>query len=150
MKLERILCPVDFSPTSEASLDYAIELAKEFGAAIELLHSYQVSPAVMSPYGPGMHGDFIEEYRQAAADQLAKTREKVEAAGVAVKAVLSQEYPSEAIVRAAKEGQADLIVIGTRGLTGLKHVLLGSVAERTLRMAPCPVLTVGQDAASEG
>ena len=143
MKIEHILCPIDFSPTSERALDYAIELARHFDAAIHLIHSYQVNPAAVSPYGPAMREDFFAAYRQAAAEQVEKVREKVAAAGVPVETELSQNFPSEAITEAAVRDEIDLIVIGTRGLTGLKHVLLGSVAERTLRIAPCPVLTVG-------
>ena len=143
MKIQKILCPVDFSPSSDRSLAYAIELAKELGAAIHLIHSYQVNPAAVSPYGPAMHSDFIESFRKGAEELMAKTAETVQAAGLDVKTLLTRDFPSQAIADAAAADQIDLIVMGTRGLSGLKHILLGSVAERTLRMAPCPVLTVG-------
>jgi nucleotide-binding universal stress UspA family protein len=73
---------------------------------------------------------------------------KVKSAGVAVESTVTPTAPVEAIERTAEEIGADLVVMGSRGLTGLKHVLLGSVAERTLRTAPCPVLTVKDDDAS--
>ncbi len=143
MKIERILCPVDFSATSGRALDYAIGFAREFGATIHLVHSFQANPTAISPYGPVMQDDFVAAYRRGATEQVSKLRERVEAAGVDVETHLTQEFPSQAITQAAKENRADLIVMGTRGLTGLKHIVLGSVAERTLRIAPCPVLTVG-------
>ncbi len=74
--------------------------------------------------------------------QLRERQKKIEAEGVPAEASVSSEFPPQAIVEMAKDIGADLIVMGTRGLTGIKHVMLGSVAERTVRLAPCPVLTV--------
>ena len=82
------------------------------------------------------------DIREAAAKKLGEWREKAAAEGLSVKDTVTPLFPSEAIANAAKETGADLVVMGTRGLSGLKHILLGSVAERTIRIAPCPVLTV--------
>jgi universal stress protein A len=142
MTLNRILVPVDFSPSSAAAVEYAIEFAKAVGAEIDLLHSYQINPGAITPYGPVFPDSLFDAIRSAAAEQLAKVYDQVHASGIKAKTHLSCNVPSYAIVDAAEELSSDLIIMGTRGLTGLKHVFLGSVAERTLRHAPCAVLTV--------
>ena len=144
MKINRILVPVDFSESSESAVEHAIEFAKAFGSEIDLLHSYQITPGSVLPYDAAFPPSIFDDLRSAATEQLTKVRDRVQAAGVECKMHLSQEVPSHAIQQAADELKADLIVMGTRGLSGLKHVVLGSVAERTVRIAPCPVLTVNQ------
>ena len=134
-RIEKILVPVDFSEHSAMALDLAIDVAKAFGAGIHLLHCYQLHPGGVSPYGITVPAEFDEKIREAAAETLT-------AAGIEAGASLSSMFPSLVISETASEIGADLIVMGTRGLSGIKHVLLGSVAERTLRLAPCPVLTV--------
>ena len=142
MDIRTILVPVDFSDHSAKALQQAVELAKSFGAVIHLLHCYPVNVGGITPYGPEFPGDFDRQFRDAAKRKLSECSEKVAGEGVAVEQTLTPMLPSEAISSAAQERGADLIVMGTRGLTGLKHVMLGSVAERTIRIAPCPVLTV--------
>ena len=142
---QTILVPIDFSEHSSRALDLAIQLAKTHSARIELVHSFPVVLPPLSPYDTIYPTDFTAKCREAAEAKLAEWREKVSAAGIAVNAKATPEPPSEAIPENAKELGADLIVMGTRGLSGLKHVMLGSVAERTLRAAPCPVLTVRGD-----
>jgi nucleotide-binding universal stress UspA family protein len=88
---------------------------------------------------------FDRDCRDAAQREIGKWSDKVNAAGVPVESTVTPSPPVEAIERLAGEIDADLVVMGSRGLTGLKHVLLGSVAERTIRTAPCPVLTVKDD-----
>ena len=140
-----ILVPTDFSGHSGAAIDAAVELAKAFGGKIRLLHCYALNPGGVSPYGVVIPPNFDREVREAAARQLDELRDKTAARGVEVEATLSSMFPSQEIVRTAEEIGADVIVMGTRGLTGVKHVLLGSVTERTVRMANCPVLTVKAD-----
>jgi len=142
MSFRRILVPIDFSDHSDRALETARELAKAFEAKLLLLHCYQVSPGAVSPYGIVLPESFDREVREAAARRLEEWREKAAADGIDAEALLASSYPSMGIADAASEQKADLIVMGTRGLSGIKHVLLGSVAERTLRTAPCPVLTV--------
>jgi universal stress protein A len=137
-----ILIPVDFSHHSARSLEVGVDLAKAFGAEIHLLHCYQAHVGGVVLYGLAVQEGFVREVRKAAERRLAEWSEKVKAESIKVSTDLTPLFPSEAISAAAKEIGADLIVMGTRGLTGLKHVLLGSVAERTIRNAPCPVLTV--------
>jgi nucleotide-binding universal stress UspA family protein len=141
-RIQTILVPVDFSEHSAKALQLAIDVAKAFGAKIHLLHCYQIQPAGISPYGIVLPESFDRELREAAGLHLNEWREKVTSQGLEAGASLSSMFPSLAISETASEVGADLIVMGTRGLSGIKHVLLGSVAERTLRVAPCPVLTV--------
>ena len=141
-RIEKILVPVDFSEHSARALEMAIDLAKAFGAGIQLLHCYQIQPFGISPYGIALPEGFDSEVRQAAELRVDEWRGKVLLEGIEVEVRLSSRFPSLEISETASEIGADLIVMGTRGLSGIKHVLLGSVAERTLRLAPCPVLTV--------
>jgi nucleotide-binding universal stress UspA family protein len=141
-RIRTILVPVDFSAHSGEALGYAIDLAKVFGAGIHLLHCYQINMGGVSPYGLVIPEDFDREVRAAAEQKLHEWAEKARAEGIAVEERISPMFPAATLVDTAEEISADLIVMGTRGLTGLRHVLLGSVAERTLREAPCPVLTV--------
>lgn len=150
LQIQRILVPVDFSAHSQRALDEAIGLAKSFRAEVHVLHCYQPYPASAAVPSYASHGVVIPEsyeraIREGASNQLTHWRDKARAQGVRAEAHVSTDAPSHGIVTLAKELPADLIVIGTRGLTGLDHVLFGSVAERTVRLAPCPVLTVKRD-----
>lgn len=141
-RFRTILVPVDFSSHASAALDVAIELAREPGAKLHLFHAYEIPLGTIPPYGVAIPEALLSDVRDAAARRLEKSAHKVQEAGVACETHILHAPPSEGIVEAARSVGADLIVMGTRGLTGLKHVLLGSVAERVLRTAPCPVLTI--------
>jgi len=149
MKIETLLVPMDFSVHSKKALQYAIHLARSLGAKLHLLHCYGIDMLQAFPYDPpyltNLPPDFDERVREAAENKLEKFRAEAEAQGVAAEIHLSRSFPSDAILQTAEELDADMIVMGTRGLTGLKHVLLGSVAERAIRIAPCPVVTVKAD-----
>jgi len=138
----KILVPIDFSDHASAALDLAIDLASTAGATLHLLHCYPIDPGAISPYGLVLPEGFDRDVREAASRELARWADKADAAKVPVEQHLSSMFPAEVIVQTADEIGADLIVMGTRGLSGLKHVLLGSIAERVLRLAHCPVLTV--------
>ncbi|MFQ5418259.1 MAG: universal stress protein [Myxococcota bacterium] len=140
--IRTILVPVDFSPHAAKALDFAVGLAKELGSKLHLMHCYRISASAVSPYGMVFPEGLDRDVRDAAERTIAEWCAKVAAEDVAVDHCITPAYPSEAISDVADEIGADLIVMGTRGLTGLKHVMLGSVAERTLRIAPCPVVTV--------
>jgi universal stress protein A len=146
LEIRKILVPVDFSEQSQRALDEAVGLAKRFGAELHLLHCYQVYPvgAVVAPYDVVLPESVERTIQEAARGCLAEWAEKTAGQGVRVERHLSASTPSTGIAALAEKIGADLIVMGTRGLSGLAHVLLGSVAERTLRIAPCPVLTVKQ------
>jgi nucleotide-binding universal stress UspA family protein len=139
---QKIVVPIDFSEHSARALEMAIDIAKQFRGSIHLVHSYPINPILLSPYGVSIPPDLERGFRESTDAQLREWAERVRKAGVEVEIFTSADAASEAIVRHADEIHADLIVMGTRGLTGLKHVVLGSVAERTLRHAPCPVLTL--------
>jgi nucleotide-binding universal stress UspA family protein len=141
-RFEKILVPVDFSEHSTAALEVAVELASVFDSKLHLLHCYQIQPGGVSPYGIAIPSDYFTEIRDTAARQLAEWQEKHVPAAIPVDASTMSEFPSKAIAMTAEKIGADLIVMGTRGLSGFKHVMLGSVAERTVRIAPCPVMTV--------
>jgi universal stress protein A len=149
LKIKRILVPVDFSEHSIRAVDHAIEFAKAFDSEIDLIHCHQITPSSVAPFEASFPASMVEDMRKSAEAELATVRERVEAAGITVTAHLSLDFPSNAIETAARDLGADLIIMGTRGLTGLKHVLLGSVAERTVRIAPCPVLTIGESSAND-
>jgi nucleotide-binding universal stress UspA family protein len=141
-KIRKILVAVDFSEYADAVLDAAIEFAKQFGAGLHLVHAFDVRIPLVTPYEVAIPTAFIEEAREAAASKLEALVRSVSAEGVEASSHLSEVPAASAIVGQAEELGVDLIIMGTRGHTGLKHVLLGSVAERTLRHAPCSVLTV--------
>lgn len=140
-QIRRIVCPTDFSPTAARAADFAASLAKAFGAAVTLLH---VLPEMNYPLrGLGVAAAFpqlLAELRTRAHEQLQKALPTF--AGIACTTELREGAPHETILAVAKELGADLIVIGTAGHTGLAHALLGSVAERVVRLSTCPVLTV--------
>ena len=142
----KLLVPLDFSKHSDAALALAIELAKEHGAEIHLVHAYELPAAVTMAYGVAIPQAVWDGVQEAALARLEEGRKRVEAAGLKGSTHLATAPAADAVAQAAETFGADLIVMGTRGLTGLKHVLLGSVAERTIRTAPCPVLTVKSDA----
>lgn len=137
-----ILVPTDFSEHAKAALDLALELAPKFEAKVHLLHAYEIPISAIPPYGVEMPPALVLEVRDAAARQLEKAAANVRARGMQCEAHLLHAPPIDAIVEGAGLVGADLIVMGTRGLTGFKHALLGSVTERTIRSVACPVLTV--------
>ena len=146
MTIRRILCPVDFSRFSHHALEQAVALAREFCGEVIALHASAVAPVTaFVPIGAPLvpeparlpHGE-----RQAIVRQLHDFAGDIDAAGVKLQASLIEKEPVAAIVDTALTWPADLIVMGTHGRTGFERLLLGSVAERILRKAPCPVLTV--------
>jgi len=145
LRFDSVLVPVDFSPHAEQALAVGIELAKAHGGALHLLHAYELPASITMAYAVAIPQSVWESVQEAGRKRLLDLAERAKAAGVRVETHLVTAPAADAIAEAATAHGADLIVIGTRGLTGLKHVLLGSVAERTLRIAPCPVLTVKAD-----
>jgi universal stress protein A len=144
LSIKRILFATDFSPPSQHAMDYACELASQFNSDLHVLHVLQ-DPIPF--YGePGMMiavaDDYLIKQRAGAQRALDEIPPKEHSVGNRTVRTLRLGSPFVEIVRYAKEAAIDLIVIGTHGRTGLKHVLLGSVAENVVRKAPCPVLTV--------
>jgi nucleotide-binding universal stress UspA family protein len=141
-RFETILVPVDFSAHSKEALDTAIHIARLFGSTIHLLHCYHIQTAGISPYGIVLPSSYYADLRDAAEKRLRDWHDILSKDGIKSESILSADSPSLAITLAAEEFKSDLIVMGTRGLSGLKHAMLGSVTERVVRLAPCPVLTV--------
>ena len=142
VRIATILVPTDFSADADAALEHAIDFAKLFGARIHLLHSYYIAPQAATPWSYSFPAGLIDEVRQDAQRRIEELRQRIKARDIEASAEVSSEPPSLSIIACAERQHADLIAMGTRGLTGVKHVLLGSVAERTIRHAPCAVLTV--------
>jgi nucleotide-binding universal stress UspA family protein len=140
--IQRILVPVDFSDHTPALLEWAAHLAEEHGSRIILLHAYHLPVEFQQFEGAYLPADFWASVKTEAERQLAETAEQLRPRGIEVETVVCEGYAATVIVEEAALRDADLIVIGTRGLSGLKHLLLGSIAERVVQKAPCPVLTV--------
>lgn len=142
---QTILVPYDFSPHAQAAFGTALDLANRLGAEVHLVHVVQsVAPIYTSFDGavPPPAQD-TEALRESARKELQKVAAGVSDAPGKVEVRVREGFNlAEEICQAAKTLAADLIVMGTHGRTGLAHVFLGSVAERTLRDAPCPVMTV--------
>lgn len=139
--------PVDFSGTSDAALDHAIKLSKENKGKLLLVHAISNS-AMMMPAGPyEATPEMIIEVERAQLDQAQKQMEKLIRKkklkpGMFRSIIARRGDPSQVIANQAKKSRANMIVMGSHGRTGLKRLLLGSVAERTLRYARCPVLII--------
>ena len=138
-----ILVPTDFGPPSAAALEYAVELAKRFGAReVVLLHSYQI-PIVSFPDGAIVAtAEMTSGIVDTANKELEKLAKLVSNADVPVRPLLREGDPADTIDSVAEQVGADLVVMGTRGRHGLARVLLGSVTEKVVRTSKIPVLTV--------
>jgi nucleotide-binding universal stress UspA family protein len=140
--IERILCPIDFSETSRTALRHAIALAKWYEAEIRALHVMDMPP-IAGPEAPAVNGiSASADARVEVRHRLREFLEPVESAGVRATLSIRAGDTVEQIVDQAAACRADLVVIGTRGLSGIRRLVLGSTAERVLRSAPCPILTV--------
>jgi nucleotide-binding universal stress UspA family protein len=142
MEIRRVLCPVDFSDTSTKALHHAAAVARWYGADLHVLHVIVPFVPTPMPLGAEMPAMVIEESR-ATADL--GVREMIEALHFqlpVVRPAIRYGAAVGAIVDYIRDERIDLTVIGTHGSTGLDHVLFGSVAERVLHYAPCPVLTI--------
>ena len=143
MNLPRcIVVATDFGPESEKAIAYALELARKLDARVHLVHGFVVpsipGPEAGLPLPPSVTLEMERASRQALDQTLARHQRE----GVPLEAHFKWEDPRHAVVDAATELKADLVVIGTHGRKGLKRALMGSVAESVVRFAPCTVLTV--------
>jgi nucleotide-binding universal stress UspA family protein len=141
--IKRILAPTDFSETSSEAVTTAIAFARAFGASIELIHvaveaAYVMPPPIDVATVPIDMTRMLDRARESLEAEEARVR----AAGAPVVSTLLAGRPDAEVVAHAEKVGADLIVMGTHGRSGLPHVLLGSVAERVVRHARCPVLII--------
>ena len=140
VRLAHILVPIDFSEQSEKSLKYAGRLAEQFGAKVTLLHVIQ---PMVYPADFGYPATVIDTLDEQVQSQVQERLEGLAGRmGAKTECQIRLGQPYHEIATAAKELNVDLIIVTTHGRTGLKHVLLGSTAERVVRHAPCPVLTL--------
>jgi len=148
IQLKRILVPTDFSEPSERAATYAAELARRFDA--EELHCIHVADipadlvATSAYYMTGPSEDFVEQVLEESRKNLAEFVRK-NLAGLPVQTAFLEGRPFVEIIRYARDKKIELVVISTHGRTGLQHALFGSVAEKVVRKAPCPVLVVKRD-----
>jgi nucleotide-binding universal stress UspA family protein len=146
--IKRILVPTDFSAAADAALNYAVGLAAKLGATVSAVHVFDdpfVAGGVFSgeyvPMPPELREEMLQDLRRRLADTVAKHGHSELSPQVLIGPT------ARTIVDSARDARADLIVMGTHGRSGISHVLLGSIAERVVRTAECPVLTVRSRAA---
>ncbi len=150
---EKILVPLDHSNHSRRSLDVAIQIAKKFGGKITLIHVYSVATPVVMPESstltsgiPIMPPAYITKVAEAARESgnrlLEDGKQKVKAEKVRVNVVLKEGHPVQEIIRISKEEKFDLIVMGARGVSHIREMLLGSVTDGVMHHVACPVLIV--------
>ena len=144
MAAQRFLVPVDFSEYATRALDYAMSLANKLGARLTLLHVIESLPLGGVDMGVVIPYTSIQDLETEIMSSMHDYLERATAAGLEGEIAVVHGVPFHEIVEMAKIQQVDLIVMGTHGRTGLQHVLLGSVAEKVVRLAPCPVLVVRQ------
>lgn len=148
IKLKRTLAATDFSESSEHALRYACEFADAFGAELHLLHVSEPPAAAYSEFGIGYVGvqELEEELRRGAETKLDTLPGSQWQGKLAITRKVVMGTPFVEIVTYAREHDIDLIVVGTHGRGAIAHMLMGSTAERVVRKAPCPVLTVRAEA----
>lgn len=154
MKIERILVPVDYSQCSRTALRFAVELAERFRASLDVVHVWDrpsyVSNVVMTTHEPIAGKSLIamiQENAQRDLDDFLSATARPD--GVVLSGRLIAGDPASALLAELKQGNHDLVVVGTHGRTGLSHLLLGSVAEKLVRLSTVPVLTVPDEAAQK-
>ena len=141
-RLRRILVPIDFSKLSQAAVPWATSLAAQFDAEIVLFHVVEKFPIDYLLGGELLNHTMVPLMKQSEDDLEGMATGLSKSTGSNLSAVVREGKPFEEICRAAETLRVDLIVLTTHGYTGLKHVWLGSTAERVVRHAPCPVLVV--------
>jgi nucleotide-binding universal stress UspA family protein len=148
--IRSILVPVDFSAHSDRAVAYAAHLAKQLNASVELLHVVN-DPVLAGAWGTEVYvpdlTDLLAALTTDAETRLAVTVTALRAQGLAASSAVRQGISERTILEHLTAGRFDLAVIGSHGRTGLSHAVMGSVAERVLRHAPCPVLIVTANAA---
>lgn len=146
----QILCPIDFSETSIRALTYAAAFASWYEARLEVLHVVPVSAQDVTPLPSGEGSPSLGVHapsRSEIEDEIRRAIATTGVSGIDATPLVQEGRAHEVIVSRAQEQPADLLVIGTHGRNGFRRLLLGSVAEKVLRTAPCPVLTVPPGAA---
>ena len=143
MQIKTILFPTDFSQGARAAMDYAISLAQDYKAKLILLYVVQ-DISIAEWYIPSSisAADLVEDMQKSASREMEKWAAEAATKAKDVEQLVVRGVPFVEIIRTAKDKNADLIVIGTHGRTGIDHMLFGSTAEKVVRKSGCPVLTV--------
>jgi nucleotide-binding universal stress UspA family protein len=150
MAAQHFLVPIDFSADADQALEYAIALASTLQARLTLLHVLlTVPPWPEGGRGPGLPEDYLRKLVAEVQQGLATRQQRVQDAGLDGHSLLVYGVPLQGILDTAQAQKVDLIIMSTHGRTGLKHVLLGSVAEQVVRLAPCPVLVTRSHSVQE-
>jgi nucleotide-binding universal stress UspA family protein len=139
IRLNEILVPLDLSKMSLKALKYAVSFAQQYGARLTLLHVLEpitIATELSSP-APPTPGEFLVMNRE-----LQNLRESVVPKEVAADTVVRHDLAADGILNAAREFESDMIIIATHGRTGIKHLVMGSTAEKVVRTATCPVMVV--------
>ena len=145
LTFRRVLVSTDFSEAADKAIPLAFRLAKDQGGSVVLVHVLEATPSPSPLYSHYYPSPSADQRRKAETQAREALMQRVPAAyrdSVPAEAELAHGVPAHEILRIATEKQASLIVISTHGRTGLQHFVLGSVAERVIRHAPCPVLVV--------
>lgn len=149
---EKILVPLDGSEHSSKALEIAVQIAKKFGGKITLIHIYHVSvrpmvmpePITLTPgipiISPSEYSKVVEAAKEAGSRILVEGEKRAKSEGVEVETLLREGHIVHEIVKVAEEGKFNLIVMGARGISRIKEIILGSVSDGVIRNAPCPVL----------
>ncbi len=140
MQVNHILVPVDFSSDSANATEMAIELAKKLEARITLLHVIHEVYIGVGEMAAAIPPSYIEDIETEVTKEIQTLVDQVVQADVKGDFIVVHGVPFQCILDTVEDQKIDLIVMGTHGRTGLKHVFLGSVAEKVIRLAPCPVL----------
>lgn len=143
MKINKILVPIDFSDYSKSALRYAVNFAKLFNAEILLI--YVVEPVIYPPdfsMGQIAIPTVATEFDERAREELNKLAKNEIPQEIKVTTLIKSGKPFVEIIDTASEADVDLIIIATHGHSGVEHILFGSTAEKVVRKAPCPVLTL--------
>lgn len=144
LPIEKILCPVDFSEPSYEALKIAKEMAIHFSSELSVAHV--VREVTNSLYGPEFSDFDVDSYQEeleaSAAKKLKEVAEKMLPKDLSLNQVIVRGKAADQIVRLSDEENIDLIVIATHGQTGWRHLVFGSVTEKVVRLAQCPVLTI--------
>jgi nucleotide-binding universal stress UspA family protein len=140
---QRILMATDFSPASTPALEQSVKMARREGALLLIAHAYQEPGLVELSHAPaGAYEEWDQKLRERVDSKLRPLVDYARKEGVEARALLLTGFADEAIIEAAKQQRADLIVMGTHGRRGAARLFLGSVAARVISTAPCPVMTV--------
>jgi nucleotide-binding universal stress UspA family protein len=143
MQFRHILAPTDFSEYSKQAVASALELAKKFGAKLSILHVVELPAYPVEGYvPPSLTTTFMEDLEREASQELAQMVPEAESAGVELARLVTVGSPYRKILDMAEAEQVDLIVMATAGRTGFSRLIMGSIAERVVRTASCPVLTI--------